>query len=430
MSTVPTPVERLNRICEEGLCIGCGLCEAVAGKDRIEIVVTPEGALRPLAGEGLDHETVDLIYALCPGTHLEGLPAREVDEGSTRDLVWGPHRSVAKAHAGDPEVRFLGAAGGVLTALAIHLLESGSVDFVLHAAPSKDMPSFGVRQISRNRADVLAGAGSRYGPTATLIDIDSILAQGQPFAFIGTPCDITALRNLARHDPRVDALCHMMMTPVCGGFMETPALAKKTESFGVPFDRLTALSYRGRGCPGPTRMERDDGLAVEKSYLDFWGEDDSTWSLPWRCKICADGIGEAADIAVSDVWPGGAPTREEAENHTLDPGSNGVVIRTARGQALFDAAVAAGALVLEAECNAEDMSLWQPHQVRKKQAVWARYEGMRQAGRLVPETVRLRLEELHAANAPEENAEETEGTRRRLAAGKASEPQPTRRATR
>lgn len=33
----------------------------------------------------------------------------------------------------------------------------------------------------------------------------------------------------------------------------------------------------------------------------------------------------------------------------------------------------------------------------------------------------------HAANAPEENAGETEGTRRRLAAGKASEPRPTRR---
>ncbi len=427
-SPTPSPAERLYRICEEGLCIGCGLCQAVAGSDKLEIVVTPEGTLRPLAKDGLDDQSVDRIYELCPGTRLEGLPSNAIDEETASDLVWGPYERIAKAHAGDPEVRFRAATGGVLTALAIHLLESGAVDFVLHATASMEMPSFGVRHVSYSRADVLEGAGSRYGPTATLIDIDRILECGRPFAFVGTPCDVSALRNLAQSNDRVDQLCKMMMAPVCGGFMETPALAKKTEAFGVEFSRLAALSYRGRGCPGPTRMERDDGLVVETSYLDFWGEDDSTWSLPWRCKICADGIGEAADIAASDVWPGGAPTREQAEDHSLDPGSNGVLIRSARGQALFEAAVAAGALVVESECSPADMTLWQPHQVRKKHAVWARYEGMRQAGRLVPKTARLRVQELHDANPTEENAQETEGTRRRLEAGKASEPRPQRSA--
>ncbi len=419
-----TPSERLTRICEEALCIGCGLCQAVAGKDLVEIVTTPEGSLRPLASPQLDEATISQIYATCPGTHLEALPEEERSKQGEVDPIWGSLGRVVVAHAGDPEVRFRAATGGVLTALAMHLLESGQVDFVIHAGASEEQPSFGVRRISRTPAEVLEGAGSRYGPTATLIDIDRWLAQERPFAFVGTPCDVTALRNLARFDPRVDRHCKMMFAPVCGGFMETPALARKVGEFGLDFERLVSLRYRGHGCPGPTRMEQDDGQVVEKSYLDFWGKDDSAWSLPWRCKICADGIGEAADIAASDNWPGGAPSEAQAENHALDPGSNGVLVRSTRGMALLESALAAGDLILEAEAGPRDLDRWQPHQVRKKQMLWARYQGMKAAGRLVPETKDLRLEALHAANPPGVNEAETRGTEERVRAGKASEPRP------
>lgn len=425
--TKPTPIDRLNRISEEGLCIGCGLCQALAGTEMIEVVRTPEGALRPIPTDALDHPTVDAIYAMCPGTRLEGLPEALVEEDTTIDPVWGPTRRVVKGHAGDPEIRFKAAAGGALTALSLYLLESGQVDFILHATESKSDPSFGVRHVSRTREDLLRGAGSRYGPTATLIDIDHWLGLEQPFAFIGTPCDVSALRNLARRDPRVDARCVMMMTMVCGGFMQTPALARAVTDFGMDFERLTRLRYRGHGCPGPTRMEQDDGSVLEKTYMDFWGEDDSAWSLPWRCKICPDAIGEAADIAASDCWPGGSPTQEQASNHDLDPGSNGILIRSARGQALFDAAVAAGTLVIESEASPRDMDDWQPHQVHKKRSVGARHEGMRQAGHIVPETERLRVAELMARNDPAEIAAQIEGTAERVRAGKANEPTPSRR---
>ncbi len=425
--TDPTPAERLYRICEEGLCIGCGLCDAVTPGGALSVEATPEGALRPIAGPALTHEQVDLIYRLCPGTHLEGMPEELRDPSAPLDAIWGPVTDpVPQLYAADPEVRFTAATGGVLSALAIFLLESGRVDFVVHARPSREHPSFGERQISRTRAEVLAGAGSRYGPTATLIDILDILDREQPFAFIGTPCDVTALRNLALEDARVDRLCRMMLAPVCGGFMQTPALAARVEAFGIDFGRLAAIRYRGHGCPGPTRMEDRDGKVVERSYLDFWGEDESQWSLPWRCKICADGIGEAADIAASDVWPGGAPTREQAEDHSADPGSNAVLIRSARGAELVAAALEAGALAKLSDHGPRDLDLWQPHQVKKKKALQARYLALEAEGRLVPQTARLRLKSLHDANPPEQNQKEQEATRHRIAQGKATEPRPRR----
>ncbi|MHC8508369.1 MAG: Coenzyme F420 hydrogenase/dehydrogenase, beta subunit C-terminal domain [Rhodospirillales bacterium] len=416
-----SPAERLNRIIKEGLCIGCGLCQSTAGPDKIHIVTTPEGALRPLALDALDHAAVDVIYDVCPGTRVEGLPENLIDSGTRADPLWGPYHAIVHAWAADPETRFKAAAGGVLTALAQYMLNTGAADFIHHATHSKTHPSFGEAHISRTAAEALAGARSVYGPTAVLSSIEDTLAQGQRFAFAGTPCDINALRNLAHRDARVDELCVMMMTPVCGGFMQTPNLKAALKTLGAPpWDEITRIQYRGDGCPGPTRVASKDGREMRFSYMDFWA-DEGAWGLPFRCKICPDGIGEAADIAAADAWPGGSPDPATMES---DPGVNAVLARSARGWALMQNAARDGALVIERDASIAEMNDYQPHQVRRKRAVWARHEGLRREGRLAPETARLRIAELAAANPPGLNDAETAGTVRRVREGKADEPAP------
>ena len=159
----------------------------------------------------------------------------------------------------------------------------------------------------------------------------------------------------------------------------------------------------------------------ELHYLDLWGDDESMWKLPWRCKVCPDGIGEAADIAAADSWPGGSPTRGESED---DPGTNAVVVRTAAGLELLEAAVRDGALTVECDIGPAEMNEYQPHQVKKKQAVWARHQGIADEGRIVPATARLRLEELAATIPDEVNEAQRQGARDRIAQGKATEPRP------
>ncbi|HIL48676.1 MAG TPA: coenzyme F420 hydrogenase, partial [Acidimicrobiia bacterium] len=155
--------------------------------------------------------------------------------------------------------------------------------------------------------------------------------------------------------------------------------------------------------------------------LDFWGEDESMWMLPWRCKVCPDGIGEAADLAAADTWPGGSPTREGSDD---DPGTNAVLARSAAGLELLEAAERDGALVIERDATIDEMSDYQPHQVRKKHAVASRYLGMADEGRIVPATARLRLDELAAAMPADEQARQRDGTRVRIGRGKATEPRP------
>ena len=270
----------------------------------------------------------------------------------------------------------------------------------------------------------MKAAGSRYGPAAPLIDIGDVLDRGRPFAFIGKPCDIAALRNLARHDARVGDLCKYMLTPVCGGYMEANAMRRFLDGQGIEEQDVTSFRYRGYGCPGLTRIETKDGRVIEKNYLDMWGEDDTAWGLPFRCKVCPDGIGEAADIAASDTWPGGAPSWEGQED---DKGTNAVLARSAAGVELLEAAVRDGALVDAGDIGPRVMDDYQPHQVKKKLSVWSRYAGLKAAGRLVPEVKRLRIADLARQRSFADNLAQARGTRQRVHEGRTSEPTPRAR---
>ena len=420
MSHERTPTERLYAIVEQGLCIGCGLCQSIAGKNRVRVCKTMSGYEQPVVVGELDHATVDRIYQSCPGTRIEGLPARLIEADTRHDNVWGPWRRMVRAWASDPEVRFEGSTGGIMTALGQYLLASKAVDFILQVRSSRVEPSFGEACLSFTAADVFEAAGSRYGPAAPLLDIDQVLERGQPFAFFAKPCDVNALRNYAEQDPRVDELVKYCIVMVCGGYGTPRGTIDFFRRSGIDPDEVTGLRYRGRGCPGPTRVDTGP-TSREFHYIDYWGEDETTWTLPFRCKICPDGIGEAADLAAADSWIGGGPNRVDSET---DPGTNAVIARTRAGEELLAEAAAAGAIEIEYDIVPDTMSLYQPHQVNKKYAAWARHQGLGDAGRIVPGTARLRIEELARDLPDESNRFQREGTVKRVESGKATLPPP------
>jgi coenzyme F420 hydrogenase subunit beta len=399
----------LEAIVEGGLCIGCGLCRSVAGADRIQIVLTPEGRERPVARAPLDVPTLELINAICPGTRVEGSAA------APENVVWGSAEELAIGYAGDPAVRHRGSTGGVLTALGQFLLASGRAKFILHVAASPAEPMRTERRLSFDAASVLQGAGSRYGPASALVDFTALLDRREPFALIAKPCDVAAVRNLARIDPRVDRYLRYALTFVCGGASDLTKSEEVASGLGIPQEQLSLFRYRGNGCPGPARLETKDGRAFELSYQQMW-EDEATWRIQPRCKICPDAIGLSADLAASDVWPGGGPKGDDA-------GFNGIIVRTARGLELYRAAVAAGAIVIApGDVSFRDFDDFQPHQVHKRRAVWARLAGMKAAGCAAPETVNLRLDDCARLNSLRENLDEARGARRRAHAGRLGEP--------
>jgi coenzyme F420 hydrogenase subunit beta len=404
---------QIDELVQSGLCIGCGLCESVAGRERLELVTTADGRERPVVRGALDKSTLRAINSVCPGTRIAGADPRAVAAGAVIDPLWGPLATVVRAYATDPVVRYRAASGGVLSALAQFLLASGRVELVVHVSASSQAPMRSVRHLSFDRIEVLEASGSRYGPAAPLRDFHSVLDRGCPFALVGKPCDVGAVRNLALIDARVGQMMRYALSMICGGASELGKSEDVLERFGVAEDELALFRYRGHGNPGPTRIETRDGRSHELTYAQMW-EDEATWRLQSRCKICPDAIGEAADLVAGDTWPDGTPNGD-------DEGFNSVLVRTAAGAELFDAAVQAGAITVSEPLAARQLDWFNPHQVAKKRAVGVRVAALRAVGNPVPRVRRLRIARLALRAGPRTFVREFRGTLARRRAGRLGE---------
>ncbi|MEI9984711.1 MAG: Coenzyme F420 hydrogenase/dehydrogenase, beta subunit C-terminal domain [Aliidongia sp.] len=407
--TEDPPIYPVEAIVEQGLCMGCGLCQSVAGKDRIRMAMSGEGGERPIVLQPLDEPTLRLVNAICPGIKIEGYTSAAEETPAEIDPIWGPTRFMAIGHAGDPEVRFHASSGGALSALGQHMLASGKVDFILHVAASREQPLRTLSHLSFDAAQVMEASGSRYGPAAPLTDFKAVLDRGQPFAFIGKACDISAIRNYAKFDPRVDELLRYTLNFYCGGVSEFGKTLDYVRRIGRAEEDITHLRYRGDGCPGAMVMKSRDGEVFRFSYNEMW-DDERRWQLQFRCKICPDALGDLADISVADVWPGGKPITDEI-------GFNGFIARTERGLALLNDAVDSGAVTLTEQLTYDGLVLAQGSQMRKKQGLTARYAAMREAGVITPSAVNLRLDAAAAMLSEQEREANFRGMQDRLRQG-------------
>ena len=127
----------LTDIVENGLCIGCGLCRSIAEPGQIEMVMTPEGRERPVAGQPLSKPTLLRINAVCPGTRIDGPDPALASGSAASDAAWGSVERLRSGTPADPEVRFRGSSGGVLTALGQFLIRFRPRQIVLHVGASR-----------------------------------------------------------------------------------------------------------------------------------------------------------------------------------------------------------------------------------------------------------------------------------------------------
>jgi coenzyme F420 hydrogenase subunit beta len=260
----------------------------------------------------------------------------------------------------------VGSSGGVLSAIALHLLENAKVDFVAQIAASATDPLMNVMQLSRSREDVLHAAGSRYGPSAPLARLDEMLESGQTFALIGKPCDVAAVRRLSLTDKRVLSQVRYLLSFMCAGVPSVVGTHELIREMGVDLSELKSFRYRGNGWPGmATAVAKDDRVA-EMDYAKSWGTILNR-HLQFRCKICPDGTGEFADVVCADAWYGkdGYPDFEEREGRSL------VIARTASGEDLIQDAVKAGAIAVS-DLDPREISRMQPYQLSRKQFLLGR----------------------------------------------------------
>lgn len=369
----------INEVTRSGLCMGCGACAANGAAGKVRMQLNADGCLRPVTSDALSDLEQRTFAMVCPGVRLQ-LP----HGGQPTHPEWGPIQSIRTGWSTDAEIRFRGSSGGSISALLIFLLESGRADFVAHVAVSEDDPLRNVRRISRTRAEVLSGAGSRYAPVALLEDLDALFASSERFAFVGKPCDVAALRAFLRLYPERAEQVVAVLSFMCAGVPSLAGTHEVLTALGTSAKEVVRFNYRGNGWPGHATAVTGDGRELTMDYNSSWGKILGK-HLQLRCKLCPDGTGEFADVVCADAWYGenGYPDFTEREGRSL------ILSRTGSGEELVRAAVLAGALHAE-DCPVEDIARMQPYQLTRKRVVlgrlfavflrrgvWPRFNGLR-----------------------------------------------------
>jgi len=222
-------------------------------------------------------------------------------------------------------------------------------------------------------------------------------------------CDISAIRNYAVLDPRVNQLLRYTLNFYCGGVSEFGKTMDYVRKVGLSEEDVSYLRYRGDGCPGPMIIRSHGGEVFSFSYNEMW-DDENRWQLQFRCKICPDSLGDLADVTVADVWPGGRPDTEGL-------GFNGFIARTKRGLRLIETAIRDGAIKITEALGYDGLELAQGSHMVKKQAITSRLAAMRDAGLIVPRFINLRLDEAAALTDEVTRQANYDGMRDRLRRG-------------
>jgi len=363
----------LKRIERGSLCAGCGGCAALSG-GAITMERSDKAFLRPRQNAPISAELDAKIAGVCIG-----LGQSVEAQGRTDDIVWGPYVSMQTGWSTNADIRHRASSGGALSAVLVHLLQSGAVDGVLENTADPDNPMGNTPVIARDADAIADSAGSRYAPSAPLAGIAPLLDGTERLAFVGKPCDVAALRAWEQVDPRIAERFPVKLSFFCAGVPSLDGAAGILRALDVAENDLDTFRYRGHGWPGRATAVLKDGTERSMSYHDSWGNILSR-HVQHRCKLCADGTGKAADIVCADAWHAdedGYPLFEEEDGVSL------IVARTGLGAQILKAAQTAGTLHTEGFDMGELRGI-QKGQFGRRRLLSARLAALRLMGKPVP----------------------------------------------
>ncbi len=351
---------KIHTIYKNNLCLGCGLCESISGKNNVEMSLDSNGFFYPEVKKIVEHNE-KIIQDICPGLNI----VNDI-KFNKYERVWGKIAGAYSGFSNDKEVRKIGSSGGAASAIAIYLLETKQVDCVLQVGGDQSDYKRNSLKYSRNRNDVINAASSRYAPALVFDKIEQILkSSSDAFCFIGKPCDISALKNYLSLYPQFKNRFKLYISIVCAGLPSFKGTEVVINSFNhqPPINKLV---YRGNGWPGSFSFNDSTGKKFQMSYNDSWGNTLNKY-LNFRCKICPDGIGLQADIVVGDAWEtqDGYPDFSEKDGQSL------ILARTERGKALLKNMRNEGHISIH-DLEPDKISEMQPYQYYRRTRVAAR----------------------------------------------------------
>lgn len=398
----------ITAIVAQNMCTGCGAC-AGAFPNAIRMLEDPVHGRRPVVEDNdSGQRAAQAALAICAGAKSDWSELALADD---IDADWGPVMGAWEAWASDPEIRRKGSSGGAVTALAHHALTVGEAEGVAHIAARRDDPRLNEAVISRDRAGLMRGTGSRYAQASPAEILGAVAAGRERVAFIGKPCDVASVHQARREDADLAAKIPLTIAIFCAGAPNLTATKRLLDRLEVPKNgKLVDLRYRGNGWPGLMQAAWVDPQGIRHdsqtiTYSEGWGKFLQS-ERRWRCRICSDHTGAFADISVGDPWH--APP-----NGDQDQGRSLIIARTKRGQEFVEAAICEGAIIAE-QRSRNVIASAQPNLKNTHGAVWGRSLAMRVLGLRAPKTIGQPLFSLWLDLTAKQKAQSVLGTWKRI----------------
>ncbi|WP_126977683.1 Coenzyme F420 hydrogenase/dehydrogenase, beta subunit C-terminal domain [Frigidibacter oleivorans] len=326
-----------------GFCVGCGAC-AVAAPEAISMVRDLDGVCQPQIRKPALLDGV--AGGVCPFSDAapdEDAHARRLFPGDvTPDAHLGRYRRTLAGHAAETDFRQGGSSGGVTTWVLVEALRQNKIDAVVHVHPAAGGALFDF-DLARTEDEIRSGAKTRYYSvsfeTALRCAVDAKLR----IAFVGVPCFVKAVRNLAARDPDIAQQVVLTVAIICG-HMKSPGFAESLAwQAGVPPDDIAAVDFRVKR-PGHSAKQygfsvkrAKDAATLVKPMGEMAGRRwDGGYFRLKACNFCDDVVGETADISFGDAW---------LKEYDGDPGgTNVIVVRSDLADALIHSGQSSGAL--------------------------------------------------------------------------------------
>ncbi|MFC1764465.1 Coenzyme F420 hydrogenase/dehydrogenase, beta subunit C-terminal domain [Planctomycetota bacterium] len=297
-------VTSIQNVVQVDLCISCGACVSVTPTGAMDMVYDEnKGTYIPRIIDSQKVSGHDLEFAVCPG---KGLPIKRIAQAWYRDAqhesyALGRYRYAMAVHTTHEQIIKQASSGGVTTAIAAHLLETGAVRGVtacrfVYGQPGPRTESF----VAYTLDDLIKAQGSKYCPTTTNTLMQACRKAGGAFLFSGTPCQVAALRLAQQHDTEWVQVFPYTLANFCGGYRDFRHLDALIRYDQMDPEDVTSFRFRGGGQPGSMRAEAADGRAIAAPYPQY--NHRSLIPKHKRCVYCIDATGELADFSCGDAW--------------------------------------------------------------------------------------------------------------------------------
>ncbi|MCW3980528.1 MAG: Coenzyme F420 hydrogenase/dehydrogenase, beta subunit C-terminal domain [Candidatus Bathyarchaeota archaeon] len=298
-------------------CVGCAGC----------VVVCPFKCLNYDKGEPKlvkKCETCGICPRICPKYKWSMTEAEEYVFGRKRkeNEDFGIYRRLTLARALDKQILRTSQDGGVVSGLLAHALQNGIIEGAAISGLSSDKPLHPLPILAASRMDVLRNAGTRYSYSPNLLALqEGIRQKKKSLAFVGTPCQIHTLRRIQMFPLKKYASpLQFAVGLMCTESFTYDGLFKQylEEDLGVDLRDVKKMNIKGKILVSLTSGEtKSIPLSEAKQYARV------------SCGRCSDFSAELADISTGGLGLSGWTF---------------TILRTEKGERIFDEAVASGAL--------------------------------------------------------------------------------------